>query len=201
MQAKRVKKESYDELVKRVGKPFADSIVSHLESQGKDIKGAGVAFKMPMNGEDEEGEDMEDDKGDKSDSEKSVDFTEKDYIVLAGMKQLGDFILGMQKTQDEQRKVIQDLANQVEQLKFGQGDVLDASRRQSLYFGQLTGQQPASKSNQTQYGGGNPAIDEAVNKNHEQQDQPKSVFEQMKNSGGVVIPTITPAANGNNSSE
>jgi hypothetical protein len=171
--------------------------VSHLETQGKDIKGAGVAFKMPMNGDDEDGEDMEDDK-EADDSKKSINFSEKDFIVFEGMKQLGDFMQAMHKTTDELRKEVKDLANQLEQIKFGQGDVLDASRRQQSYFGQLLVQQPASKSHQTQYQGGNPAIDEAVNKNHEQQQVPVPVFEQMKNSGGVVIPTIAP--NGNNNS-
>lgn len=200
MQTKRVQKESYDELVKRVGQPFADSIVSHLESQGKDIKGAGVAFKMPMPGdEDEEGEDMEDDK--ESDDKKSYAFDEKDYIMLSGMKQLGDFMQAMHKTTDDLRKEVKDLANQLEQVKLGQGDVLDASRRQQTYFGQLIGQQPASKSDNTLYTGGNPAIDKTLTENHAQQKQPVPVFEQMKNSGGVVIPTIAPAPNGNNSTE
>ena len=198
MQTKRVKQDSYNELVERVGKSFADAIVTHLEKEGKNLEGAGVAFKMPTVGEDESGEDMEDDKGDKpKDEMKAIDFNEKDFIMLSGIKQLSDFIQAMHKTNDDLRKEVKDIGNQLEALKIAIGDTTDANRRMGGYFSELLNRQPASKSDATKYQGGNPAIDNPLQENHKQQDTPVPVFQQMKNNQGVTIPTIpTPAPNG-----
>ena len=204
MQKKTVDETAKQDLVNRLGKPFAESIIQHLESKGKDIEDKGVAWKMPNMPEDDEGEDMEDDKGDnkKPDSMKSLDLSEKDMMVFQGMKQLGDFMQAMHKTQDDLRKQVKDLSNQLEQMKDGQGNQTDTMRRMTQYFGQLTQQQPASKSKQTQYNGDDANIQEVLNKNHEQEPKPAPVFEQWKSNGNIEVPdypftTFTDKPSGN----
>lgn len=182
-----ISKQDFDALKHTLGEDWAKWVSEAAETQGKALEGASVQFKAmpkPPFGDDED-EDEE-----KKPEDKQISFTQKDIITLSAIKQLNDTATAQHAELDELRKQVKDLNNQIDQMKLGQGTQVDSMRRIEGYLGQLTGKQPASKAPQSQYFGGDANIDTAVQKNHEQQAQPKPVFEQMKASQNVVIPTM-----------
>lgn len=183
-----------------LGDEWAQWVVDATEAKGKGVADAGVKFKTlpglatlkagdnPFDDEDDEDEKGENPFAD-DDDEDEKSFTPANLAMFSGLKQLTEHITATHKELDATRKQVKDLSNQVFNGNAETGSMKDSMRRIEQYLGKLANRQPASKSNASQYSGGDPLIDEVVTNNHKASDAPVPVFNQMKNN--IQIPPVS----------
>lgn len=153
------------ELETELGKEFAQLVIERANEQGKELETQNIAFKSSPDG-----------------------FTSETLIILGAIKSFQDEKLEANKISDEYRKTVKDLANQVEQLIQGYGDLKDANKRNgeqvttlTKTIAELTRRRPAaSKSEETTIEDDNKAANFLADKNKGDDKPIIPILTQMK---------------------